>query len=406
MRWWCISNRAATLLADFVHISRRILILEDMSNMGVEHRSSGCEISRVSVGSSEQAPSDSERSSSECGSRRAEQEEGSENGCSERIETESQQPKQEEISRGRDSDIGDAETESPEDARSEKCIGERNESVCQASEQASNDDRSDRKTSEPQETEEITENSRRERSQSPEYIAQSVETEPQWHPDLQDIADTILTTIMPAYSPSMSESETQSEKFNVNSPTPTSSNPRDASESGDIEIDTSQPGTPRTVDVTPPTSPRHKIAAFCPMTGAPAFWFPSSRAPNGVNKPKCPPCARKKQKFDCTGGPPCNECSVRGHSAGQCQSEWMKPRAKRGEGQKAMRMKEKARLEKEAAKAARKAAAELEREEELRESMKRVRVMEDDDSPRKRRRVGVGMETGSDDEVSDLDLSE
>ncbi|QSZ36443.1 hypothetical protein DSL72_006322 [Monilinia vaccinii-corymbosi] len=49
-------------------------------------------------------------------------------------------------------------------------------------------------------------------------------------------------------------------------------------------------------------------------------WRPSTTDPTQANKPKCPPCERKKKRFDCLGSPPCNECSKRNMTAEQCAS--------------------------------------------------------------------------------------
>ncbi|KAA8575918.1 hypothetical protein EYC84_006083 [Monilinia fructicola] len=49
-------------------------------------------------------------------------------------------------------------------------------------------------------------------------------------------------------------------------------------------------------------------------------WRPSTTDPTQANKPKCPPCERKKKRFDCLGNPPCNECSKRNMTAEQCAS--------------------------------------------------------------------------------------
>ncbi|KAF7960362.1 hypothetical protein EAE96_000047 [Botrytis aclada] len=49
-------------------------------------------------------------------------------------------------------------------------------------------------------------------------------------------------------------------------------------------------------------------------------WRPSSTDPTRANKPKCPPCERKKKRFDCLGSPPCNECSKRNMTAEQCST--------------------------------------------------------------------------------------
>ncbi|KAF5878959.1 uncharacterized protein Bfra_001132 [Botrytis fragariae] len=49
-------------------------------------------------------------------------------------------------------------------------------------------------------------------------------------------------------------------------------------------------------------------------------WRPSSTDPTQANKPKCPPCERKKKRFDCLGSPPCNECSKRNMTAEQCST--------------------------------------------------------------------------------------
>lgn len=49
-------------------------------------------------------------------------------------------------------------------------------------------------------------------------------------------------------------------------------------------------------------------------------WRPSTTDPTRANKPKCPPCERKKKRFDCLGTPPCNECSKRNMTAEQCAS--------------------------------------------------------------------------------------
>ncbi|KAM0132901.1 hypothetical protein ACHAP3_006190 [Botrytis cinerea] len=49
-------------------------------------------------------------------------------------------------------------------------------------------------------------------------------------------------------------------------------------------------------------------------------WRPSSTDPMRANKPKCPPCERKKKRFDCLGSPPCNECSKRNMTAEQCST--------------------------------------------------------------------------------------
>lgn len=49
-------------------------------------------------------------------------------------------------------------------------------------------------------------------------------------------------------------------------------------------------------------------------------WKPSTTDPTQANKPKCPPCERKKKRFDCLGAPPCNECSKRNMTAEQCAS--------------------------------------------------------------------------------------
>lgn len=49
-------------------------------------------------------------------------------------------------------------------------------------------------------------------------------------------------------------------------------------------------------------------------------WRPSSTDATRANKPKCPPCERKKKRFDCLGSPPCNECSKRNMTAEQCST--------------------------------------------------------------------------------------
>ncbi|TGO87227.1 hypothetical protein BPOR_0241g00120 [Botrytis porri] len=49
-------------------------------------------------------------------------------------------------------------------------------------------------------------------------------------------------------------------------------------------------------------------------------WRPSSTDPTRANKLKCPPCERKKKRFDCLGSPPCNECSKRNMTAEQCST--------------------------------------------------------------------------------------
>ncbi|TGO50969.1 hypothetical protein BOTNAR_0373g00010 [Botryotinia narcissicola] len=50
------------------------------------------------------------------------------------------------------------------------------------------------------------------------------------------------------------------------------------------------------------------------------MWRPSSTDATRANKPKCPPCERKKKRFDCLGSPPCNECSKRNMTAEQCST--------------------------------------------------------------------------------------
>ncbi|APA07410.1 predicted protein [Sclerotinia sclerotiorum 1980 UF-70] len=58
-------------------------------------------------------------------------------------------------------------------------------------------------------------------------------------------------------------------------------------------------------------------------------WHPSTN-PTRPNKPKCPPCERKKKRFDCLGAPPCNECSKRNMTAEQCASfTFLRRRGKR-----------------------------------------------------------------------------
>jgi hypothetical protein len=70
------------------------------------------------------------------------------------------------------------------------------------------------------------------------------------------------------------------------------------------------------------SSPSPSNSDFCkPRTPLPErVWSPSSSDPARPNKPKCPPCERKKKRFDCLGSPPCNECRKRNMTAEQCAS--------------------------------------------------------------------------------------
>ncbi|ESZ94044.1 hypothetical protein SBOR_5570 [Sclerotinia borealis F-4128] len=72
----------------------------------------------------------------------------------------------------------------------------------------------------------------------------------------------------------------------------------------------------------PKSSPSPSDSNTCkPRTPLPdRVWHPSSTDPTRANKPKCPPCERKKKRFDCLGSPPCNECSKRNMTAEQCAS--------------------------------------------------------------------------------------
>ncbi|KAJ8058684.1 hypothetical protein OCU04_012858 [Sclerotinia nivalis] len=71
-----------------------------------------------------------------------------------------------------------------------------------------------------------------------------------------------------------------------------------------------------------PSAPSLSDPKTCkPRTPLPErVWRPSSTDPTRANKPKCPPCERKKKRFDCLGSPPCNECSKRNMTAEQCAS--------------------------------------------------------------------------------------
>ncbi|CAD6447688.1 d2113a0d-feb3-45cf-8d62-6f36a3d840cc [Sclerotinia trifoliorum] len=71
-----------------------------------------------------------------------------------------------------------------------------------------------------------------------------------------------------------------------------------------------------------PSAPSLGDPNICkPRTPLPErVWHPSSSDPTRPNKPKCPPCERKKKRFDCLGSPPCNECSKRNMTAEQCAS--------------------------------------------------------------------------------------
>ncbi|KAB8290393.1 hypothetical protein EYC80_010826 [Monilinia laxa] len=71
-----------------------------------------------------------------------------------------------------------------------------------------------------------------------------------------------------------------------------------------------------------PSSPSSSNSNTCkPRTPLPErVWRPSTTDPTQANKPKCPPCERKKKRFDCLGNPPCNECSKRNMTAEQCAS--------------------------------------------------------------------------------------
>ncbi|RAL60231.1 hypothetical protein DID88_000011 [Monilinia fructigena] len=71
-----------------------------------------------------------------------------------------------------------------------------------------------------------------------------------------------------------------------------------------------------------PSSPSPSNSNTCkPRTPLPErVWHPSTTDSTQANKPKCPPCERKKKRFDCLGNPPCNECSKRNMTAEQCAS--------------------------------------------------------------------------------------
>ncbi|KAI9645242.1 hypothetical protein NHQ30_005976 [Ciborinia camelliae] len=71
-----------------------------------------------------------------------------------------------------------------------------------------------------------------------------------------------------------------------------------------------------------PSSPLLSSPNTCkPRTPLPErVWRPTTSDPTKANKPKCPPCERKKKRFDCLGSPPCNECSKRNMTAEQCAS--------------------------------------------------------------------------------------
>ncbi|KAF7926466.1 hypothetical protein BELL_0275g00110 [Botrytis elliptica] len=80
------------------------------------------------------------------------------------------------------------------------------------------------------------------------------------------------------------------------------------------------------LDVSTPKAPVSSISDpnICkprtPLPDRERVWRPSSTDATRANKPKCPPCERKKKRFDCLGSPPCNECSKRNMTAEQCST--------------------------------------------------------------------------------------
>lgn len=51
-------------------------------------------------------------------------------------------------------------------------------------------------------------------------------------------------------------------------------------------------------------------------------WVSSSPGKYGVNKPKCPPCARLKKKDPCNGQAPCRQCWGKGRRTPEECQEW------------------------------------------------------------------------------------